>query len=222
MATTTQSTVVPTAGVLLEADVRVPASAVGVVLFAHGSGSSRLSPRNRSVAQTMHAHQLATVLVDLLTAEEAGQDALDGRLRFDIGLLAERLTGIIDWTGTEPMTAQLPLGLFGASTGAAAALFAAAVRPGKVRAVVSRGGRVDLAATALPDVSAPTLLIVGERDVDVLRLNRQARAELPAAALNVVPGAGHLFEQPGTLEQVADLAANWLYDHCRHSPPPAA
>jgi pimeloyl-ACP methyl ester carboxylesterase len=213
---TTQSTAIPAAGVLLEADVRIPTDAVGLVLFAHGSGSSRHSPRNRAVAETMHAHQLATMLVDLLTVEEARLDALDGRLRFDIGLLAERLVGLIDWTRSESTTKQLPLGLFGASTGAAAALFAAAVRPDPVRAVVSRGGRVDLAATALPDVLAPTLLIVGELDLEVLELNRLARAQLGAiASLSVVPGASHLFEEPGTLEQMADLAARWLADHCR-------
>lgn len=213
---TTQSTAIPAAGVLLEADVRIPTDAVGLVLFAHGSGSSRHSPRNRAVAETMHAHQLATMLVDLLTVEEARLDALDGRLRFDIGLLAERLVGLIDWTRSESTTTQLPLGLFGASTGAAAALFAAAVRPDPVRAVVSRGGRVDLAATALPDVLAPTLLIVGELDLEVLELNRLARAQLGAiASLSVVPGASHLFEEPGTLEQMADLAARWLADHCR-------
>ncbi|HEX6360509.1 dienelactone hydrolase family protein [Actinophytocola sp.] len=197
--------------VRLEADVVVPEGAVGVVLFAHGSGSSRHSPRNRAVAEELNRRGLATVLMDLLTADEDRVDEVDGRLRFDIGLLSDRLVGAIDRLGTEPTTANLPIGLFGASTGGAAALVAAATRPDVVRAVVSRGGRPDLAGPALTQVRAPTLLIVGEHDPKVADLNQQAQHVLTAPSeLRIVPGASHLFEEPGALEEVAAQAADWF------------
>jgi len=199
--------VLDTGSARLDADVVVPDGAVGVVLFAHGSGSSRHSPRNRAVAEELNRRGLATVLMDLLTADE---DRVD-RLRFDIGLLADRLVGAIDRLGTEPMTADLPIGLFGASTGGAAALVAAATRPDVVRAVVSRGGRPDLAGTALTQVKAPTLLIVGEHDPKVADLNQEAQRVLTGPSeLRIVPGASHLFEEPGALEEVAAQAADWF------------
>ncbi len=200
--------VLDAAGTPLDADLTVPRDAVGVVLFAHGSGSSRHSPRNRAVAEELNRHDLATALVDLLTAAE---DEADGRRRFDIGLLADRLVGVVDRLGVEPATAGLPIGLFGASTGGAAALVAAAARPDAVRAVVSRGGRPDLAGPALAQVKAPTLLIVGEHDALVADLNQRARGILTAPSeLRVVPGASHLFEEPGALEEVAVQAADWF------------
>lgn len=200
--------VLDTAGAHLDADVVVPDGAVGVVLFAHGSGSSRHSPRNRAVAEELNRRGLATVLMDLLTPDE---DRADEAPRFDIGLLAERLVGAIDRLTTEPATAHLSLGLFGASTGGAAALVAAATRPEAVRAVVSRGGRPDLAGAALAQVRAPTLLIVGELDPMVADLNERARSVLTAPSeLRIVPGATHLFEEPGTLEEVATQAADWF------------
>jgi putative phosphoribosyl transferase len=199
------------AGVLLDADLVVPDDAVGVVLFAHGSGSSRHSPRNRYVAEELNRHGLATVLLDLLTPDEDRVDAVDGRLRFDIGLLADRLVGAVDRLGLEPMTDDLPVGLFGASTGGAAALVAAATRPDVVRAVVSRGGRPDLAGPALTQVIAPTLLVVGEHDSMIADLNQRALSVLNAPAeLRIVPGASHLFEEPGALEEVAAQAADWF------------
>jgi dienelactone hydrolase len=201
-------------GVELEGTLHVPAEATGVVLFAHGSGSSRHSPRNRSVAQELHRAALATLLTDLLTGEEEAVDARTAELRFDIGLLARRLTAGTDWLVEQDATRQLPLGLFGASTGAAAALVTAAERPQVVRAIVSRGGRPDLAEEALAQVRAPTLLIVGGDDREVLRLNEQARKQLAAESeLQVVPGATHLFEEPGALEQVAALAGDWFERH---------
>ena len=204
---------VQTADVALEADLAIPDGARGVVLFAHGSGSSRHTPRNRMVAERLRGIGLATVLADLLTADEEGRDRATAALRFDIGLLARRVVAAVDWLGRQPRTAGLPLGLFGASTGAAAALAAAAHRPDAVRAVVSRGGRPDLAGDLLPRVQAPTLLIVGGRDKRVIDLNQQAAAMLRAEhALQIVPGATHLFEEPGALEQVTGWAAEW-FDH---------
>lgn len=198
----------------LPADVDGPDDAVGAVLFAHGSGSSRHSPRNVAVARVLQRRRLVTVLVDLLTAEEDAVDARTAELRFDIDLLAGRLTGVVDWLAAEPALGRLPIGLFGASTGAAAALVAAAARPQRVAAVVSRGGRPDLAGPALSEVRAPTLLLVGGLDDQVITVNEQA-AELLVAPheLRVVPGAGHLFEEPGTLDQVADAAAGWFTHH---------
>lgn len=194
----------------LPGSLAVPSGARALVLFAHGSGSSRHSPRNQHVAQLLHAHGLATLLFDLLSAQE-GQDR---RLVFDIPLLARRLAEAIDWAGRQQGLTRLPVGLFGASTGAAAALVACALRPGRVHAIVCRGGRPDLAGPALPAVTAPTLMIVGGADQDVLDLNEQAIARMRAPTrLKIIPGATHLFEEPGTLDRVALLAAQWFCDH---------
>jgi pimeloyl-ACP methyl ester carboxylesterase len=210
---------IPVAGVVLDADVVVPEQARGVVLFAHGSGSGRHSPRNRYVAGELQRAGLATVLADLLTVAEEQRDALTGELRFDIGLLARRLAALTDWVVTDERTADLGVGLFGASTGAAAALVAAAERPDKVQAVVSRGGRPDLAGQYLGRVRQPTLLIVGGEDPVVIELNRQAMEQLTGEVrLEIVPGATHLFEEPGTLEQVARLARDWFLLHLRPVP----
>ena len=190
--------------------LRIPEQPVGIVVFAHGSGSSRHSPRNRYVAAVLNDAGLATLLVDLLTHEEEG----DRANVFDIGLLARRLVDVADWLTTEPDTAALPIGYFGASTGAGAALVAAADPRVAVFAVVSRGGRPDLAGAALRQVRAPTLLIVGGHDEVVLELNQQAQAAMSAdCKLAVVPGATHLFEEPGALEQVAELARDWFMSH---------
>ena len=195
----------------LAGDLALPADAAGVVLFAHGSGSSRHSPRNRAVAQALQGAGLGTLLIDLLTADEERADARTAHLRFDIGLLAERLAAVVDWLDGDAATKGRPVGLFGASTGGGAALVAAARRPERVRAVVSRGGRPDLAGDALPKVTAPTLLIVGGDDVPVVRMNRDAMARMTGnVRLEIVPGASHLFEEPGALERVATLAADWF------------
>jgi dienelactone hydrolase len=195
----------------------------GVVLFAHGSGSSRFSSRNRHVAQALRAGGLATLLMDLLTPEEEAVDLRTRHIRFDIPLLAGRLVGAVDWLAKYEATARLPVGLFGASTGAGAALVAAARRPDRVRAVVSRGGRPDLAADALASVSAPTLLIVGGDDEQVAELNESAARTMlaarpapdvdPEVRIEIIPGATHLFEEPGALEQVATLARDWFARH---------
>ncbi len=208
---------VDTGGVRLEGNLHVPEGAAGVVLFAHGSGSSRHSPRNRFVAGRLRDAGLGTLLVDLLTEAEEREDAYTGHLRFDIRLLADRLAWAIDWLDQEPATAGLPVGLFGASTGGGAALLAAVERPERVRAVVSRGGRPDLAGAALRRVVTPTLLIVGGSDEPVIELNEQAMRQLaaPVCELRIVPGATHLFEEPGALEQVARLAADWFARHLR-------
>jgi dienelactone hydrolase len=204
----------PVAGVELAGDLVLPSPRRGLVLFAHGSGSSRFSSRNRFVAAVLQRAGLATLLFDLLTAAEERRDRVDAALRFDIPLLSQRLVGAIDWVAGRPQLSGLPLGLFGASTGAAAALIAAAARPDAVRAVVSRGGRPDLAMAALPQVRCPTLLIVGGRDPQVLQLNRQAAAALRAPhALELVPGASHLFEEPGTLAAASRLACDWFLEH---------
>ncbi|MFG1674019.1 dienelactone hydrolase family protein [Micromonospora sp. NPDC049282] len=211
---------VPVVEAGLVGDVVVPARAAGVVLFAHGSGSSRHSPRNVAVGRTLNARGLGTMLVDLLTVDEEARDEVTAELRFDIGMLAERLAGIVDWMGADPELGRLPVGLFGASTGAAAALVAAAARPERVGAVVSRGGRPDLAGSSLTAVRAPTLLLVGGLDEQVITLNEQARDELgEVAELRIVPGATHLFEEPGTLEQVADQAGGWFVTHLRQPHP---
>ncbi len=201
-----------TAGpVTLEGNLHLPAGAYGIVLFAHGSGSSRHSPRNRYVANVLQAGGLATLLIDLLTADEDAVDLRTRQLRFDIGLLAERLVGATDWLAQELDTRLLRVGYFGASTGGGAALVAAAQRPEAVGAVVSRGGRPDLAGPALPHVRAPTLLIVGGRDVPVIGMNQEALAQLRCEKrLEIIPGATHLFEEPGTLEQAALLARDWF------------
>jgi dienelactone hydrolase len=198
-------------GVSLDGIVEVPPGAAGVVVFAHGSGSGRHSPRNVEVAASLGKRGFATVLFDLLTAPEDAEDRRTRALRFDIALLSERLIGAIDWLRDQPVLQALPVGLFGASTGAAAALVAAADRPEHVAAVVSRGGRPDLAGGALGRVESPTLLIVGERDRQVLTLNREAAALLAAHhEIAVVPGATHLFEEPGALAEVARMSADWF------------
>ncbi|MEX2671060.1 MAG: alpha/beta family hydrolase [Phycisphaeraceae bacterium] len=205
---------IQSANVTLTGDVTVPENATGLVVFAHGSGSSRYSPRNRFVADQLNTVGLGTVLVDLLTLDEEFVDRRTAHHRFDINLLADRLIGTIDWLDAHPQTQGLRLGMFGASTGAAAALVAAAERSERVRAVVSRGGRPDLAGQALTQVTAPTLLIVGEADRAVLQLNRQAAEKLSGPhELSIIPKAGHLFEEPGALEQVARLACQWFAEH---------
>ena len=206
--------VVGTDSVSQEGTMAVPESARGVVLFAHGSGSSRHSPRNRYVADQLRAGGLGTLLVDLLTPNEEIIDLRTREIRFDIGLLAERLVGAIRWLDSERATHGLPVGLFGASTGGGAALVAAARLPDRVAAVVSRGGRPDLAGEALPDVQAPTLLIVGGNDDVVIDLNKRAMAQMNAPArLEIVQGATHLFEEPGALQEVASLARDWFVRH---------
>ena len=202
---------IPAGDVTLFGDLGAPRDARGIVLFAHGSGSSRLSPRNRHVAALLRQGGLATVLLDLLTRDEEAVDARTAHLRFDIGFLAGRLVAATEWLQAQAATRALPLGYFGASTGAAAALVAAAERPQAVRAIVSRGGRPDLAGPALARVKAPTLLIVGGDDSPVIQMNREALAQLTAEAkLEIVPGATHLFEEPGTLDEVARLARAWF------------
>ncbi|MBA2947524.1 dienelactone hydrolase family protein [Streptomyces himalayensis] len=204
--------------VSLAGDLTVPDEATGVVLFAHGSGSSRHSPRNQAVAATLREAGLGTLLFDLLTPDEEADDVITGIHRFDIALLGRRLTGAVDWLVAR--SSDLPLGLFGASTGAAAALATAAERPEHVRAVVSRGGRPDLAGDhVLEQVRAPVLLLVGGRDEVVLRLNQEAQAKLRAAPsqLEVIEGATHLFEEPGALDEVAVAAARWFSDHIGRS-----
>lgn len=198
----------------LPGDLVIPPQATGLVMFVHGSGSGRQSPRNRWVAAALQQHHLATLLFDLLTEEEAQ----DPSLVFNIALLGQRVLEAIHWTGHHPDLAHLRLGLFGASTGAAAALAAAAVRPDRVAAVVSRGGRPDLAMDCLPGVQAATLLIVGGLDTEVLALNRQALRQLNTPKrLEVVPGASHLFEEPGALGSVAVFAASWFEQYLRNA-----
>jgi putative phosphoribosyl transferase len=205
---------IPLDGVRLLGELAVPDGAAGIVAFAHGTGSGRHSPRNRFVAQRLNQAGLATLLLDLLTEDEEAEDLRTRKLRFDITLLADRFTTALDWLALQDATRPLQVGCFGASTGAAAALIAAARRPNWVRSVVSRGGRPDLAAQALPSVTAPTLLIVGGNDPVVLDLNRQARAELRSESrLEIVRGATHLFEEHGALEAVADLARAWFTEH---------
>jgi dienelactone hydrolase len=205
---------VQTGAVTLAGDLRVPHDALGIVLFAHGSGSSRFSPRNRYVARFLNGGRLATLLIDLLTQEEEAVDMRTAHLRFDVALLGQRLAGVTDWVAQQPDTRHLRIGYFGASTGAAAALIAAAARPDLVAAIVSRGGRPDLAGPALTRVRAPTLLIVGARDVAVIELNRQAFEQLRAEKeLVVVPNATHLFEEPGALDAVAWRTRDWFTRH---------
>ena len=200
--------------VTLDGDLALPKDAQGAVLFAHGSGSSRFSRRNRYVAGVLQNAGLATLLMDLLTPDEERIDAATAHLRFDIGLLAQRLVHATDWLAQQEDTKRLPAGYFGASTGGGAALVAAAERPGAVNAVVSRGGRPDLAGPVLDRVQASTLLIVGGRDIPVIEMNRTALARLRCdARLEIVPGATHLFEEPGALETVAQLASDWLLRH---------
>jgi pimeloyl-ACP methyl ester carboxylesterase len=203
------------AKVALNGDLGLPPHPSGIVLFAHGSGSSRLSPRNRFVAERLQASGIGTLLMDLLTPSEEQIDQRTSQLRFNIRLLAKRLAGATAWALREPDLRELNIGYFGASTGAAAALAAAAQLPGKVAAVVSRGGRPDLAGNALASVVAPTLLIVGGQDGPVIDLNEEALAKLGCSEkkLFIIPGATHLFEEPGTLEEVAKVAAEWFSRH---------
>lgn len=202
---------VPAGKQWLHGDLGSPLEPLGVVLFAHGSGSSRHSPRNQYVAESLEHDGFATLLIDLLTEGEEAIDSRTAELRFDIEMLADRLGAVVDWLRRQGETASLPIGLFGASTGGGAALVAAAARPREIAAVVSRGGRPDLAGSALSRVTAPTLLIVGGLDTPVIRMNRDAMAQMHGeVVLEIVPGATHLFEEPGTLERVARLASGWF------------
>lgn len=202
-------------GRYLEGDLEVPQGAVGIVVFAHGSGSSRHSPRNKHVAQVLQKGGLATLLIDLLTMDEEEEDMATAHLRFDIGLLTKRLCSVTDWLLKDKKTANLQIGYFGASTGAAAALSAAAEKKGNIKAVVSRGGRPDL-ASHLPQVKAPTLLIVGGYDVPVIGMNEEALQLLQCEKkLVIVPKATHLFEEHGALDQVAQLALSWFSQHLK-------
>jgi dienelactone hydrolase len=211
MATATQTVAIDAGDVNLTGDLVLPEAAPGIVCFAHGSGSSRHSPRNRQVAETLQRAGLGTLLMDLLSEEEERVDRVTAELRFDIPLLGRRVSAAVDRLAERPDTGSLPVGLFGASTGAAAALVAAAARADRVSAVVSRGGRPDLAGTALGRVRAPVLLIVGGEDREVLELNEQAAEQLTAEyRVHVIPGATHLFEEPGTLETAADAARDWF------------
>jgi dienelactone hydrolase len=211
-----RAVVIPVSTQQIEADLHVPARATGLIVFAHGSGSSRFSSRNRSVADYLHGRGLGTLLLDLLTREEEAIDVYTRQYRFDIGRLGARVVLATDWIQSRDDLKTLPTGYFGASTGAAAALLAAAERPAAVGAVVSRGGRPDLAGAALPGVVAPTLLIVGGNDEPVIELNREAMAHMTThVELAIVPGATHLFEEPGTLEQVEQLAADWFLGYLK-------
>ena len=210
----TADVIVQAGEVALEGTLALPEPAIGVVAFAHGSGSSRFSPRNQFVSGFLNEGGLATLLFDLLTPEEHEVDQWTRALRFDIDLLTRRLVGAVDWLAEHPQARSLRVGLFGASTGAAAALNAAAERPERVAAVVSRGGRPDLAMAALPRVRAPTLLIVGGLDAPVIGMNRDAARHLEVEQrIEIVPGATHLFEEPGKLEEVARLAREWFQRH---------
>jgi pimeloyl-ACP methyl ester carboxylesterase len=206
-----RSAEIPAGEARLTSDLTVPDDASGIIVFAHGSGSGRDSPRNRAIARMLQESGMATLLLDLLTPGEAAEDAATGRLRFDVELLGSRVAAAVDRLADDPVLGGLPTGCFGASTGAAAALIAAAARPERIAAIVSRGGRPDLAGDALGAVRAPTLLIVGGEDVEVLRLNRRAAEAIRCpVALEIVPGAGHLFEEPGAMERVAALTQGWF------------
>ena len=217
---TIEAVEVPVGATTLKADLRVPPTAKGLVIFAHGSGSSRFSSRNRQVAEFLGERGFATLLLDLLTSEEEAIDERTAEYRFDIARLGPRVSAAADWAAIRREIGALPIGCFGASTGAAAALIAAAERPATIAAVVSRGGRPDLAGEALARVEAPTLLIVGGHDGPVIDLNREAMRQMHAhVELEIVPGATHLFEEPGTLDHVADLAASWFARYLRRGVP---
>jgi len=202
---------ISTGAIALEGNLIIPQGARGVVTFAHGSGSSRFSVRNRAVAQSLREAGMGTLLIDLLTQQEEMVDTRTAHLRFDIELLADRLVAATQWLARQPQTERLKVGLFGASTGGGAALVAASRIPDRIAAVVSRGGRPDLAGPALAHVQAPTLLIVGGDDTPVIGMNRQAAEQMHAVhKIEIVPGASHLFEEPGALEKVARLAAEWF------------
>lgn len=205
---------IPVNGLMIDGELEIPANAKGLVIFAHGAGSTRFSPRNMAVAKRLHAHRLATLLVDLLTEEEDSSY----ENRFDIDLLTERLAAITDWAEHDVRTRNLPIGYFGASTGAAAALMAASGASDVVRAVVSRGGRVDLAERAFDTITVPTLLIVGQDDVGVIEVNQEAFLRLKGKKeLSIIPRATHLFEEPGALDRVAVLAAEWFNEYLNGS-----
>lgn len=209
-----EDVVIPAAGAKLNGMLAVPDEAQGIVVFAHGSGSSRFSPRNQEVAKALQDAGFGTLLFDMLTEDEAVIDERTREHRFDIPLLGQRLVAAVDWLRQQESTHKLPIGLFGASTGAAAALVAAAERPDEVSTVVSRGGRPDLAGDALPRVAVPVLLIVGGLDTPVIDMNRAAQERLRSdSELTIVPGATHLFEEPGTMEQVTGLAERWFGQH---------
>jgi putative phosphoribosyl transferase len=219
---TVESVRVPAGAASCDGDLRVPHRASGLVIFAHGSGSSRFSSRNRAVAGTLEDAGFATLLLDLLTPDEAAVDDLTREYRFDIERLGRRVVAAADWAQERADLHRLPLAFFGASTGAAAALIAAAERPQLTRTVISRGGRPDLAGDALPRVQAPTLLIVGGNDEPVIEMNRDAMRQMRATVrLEISPGATHLFEERGALEQVSHLAAEWCRQHLRVYPPEA-
>ena len=210
---------IPAGGARLAGELTIPPDAHALVMFAHGSGSSRFSRRNQFVARVLERRHLATLLIDLLTPAEDALDQRTAHFRFDIPMLATRLVALVDWLKEQPQTCDLPVGLFGASTGGGAALRAAAARPDGVFAVVSRGGRPDLAGSALPDVKAPTLLIVGGEDTPVVAMNRDAMPRMRGSVwIEIIPGATHLFEEPGALERVASLAADFFE---RHAPQPS-
>ena len=208
---------IPADRATLAGNLNIPVNATALILFAHGSGSSRHSPRNQFVARTLNDTELATLLFDLLTPEEELVDTRTAELRFDIDLLAKRLVHATKWAKGQEQTRDLGIGYFGSSTGGGGALVAAAQLPNDVGAVVSRGGRPDLAGAALPKMQAPTLLIVGGQDDIVIELNEQARNQMRCEVkLEIIPGATHLFEEPGALEQVAKLASNWFINHIAH------
>jgi putative phosphoribosyl transferase len=212
----TEAILIDLGPVAVDGDLHLPERAAGLVVFAHGSGSSRFSSRNRAVAKVIEHAGFGTLLLDLLTRDEEAQDERTGEHRFDIPLLGRRVIGAADWLQARADLRRLPIAFFGASTGAAAALTAAAARPAITRAVISRGGRPDLADEALPDVTAPTLLIVGGEDERVIEMNRDAMSRMTAPVeLKIVPGASHLFEEPGTLEQVARRATDWCQRHLK-------
>lgn len=205
---------IPVGSVLLEGSIYIPEKAIGIVIFAHGSGSGRHSPRNRFVAETLNNHGIATLLVDLLTADEEGIDLKTAEYRFNISLLARRLSGISNWVMEQPLTHSLRIAYFGASTGGGAALIAAAQLGEAIAAVVSRGGRPDLAGNSLQKVRAPTLLLVGEKDQIVIELNKKALSQMNTdSRLEIIPKASHLFEEAGALEAVAERAAEWFTNH---------
>ncbi len=208
------SVTIPSGRATINGNLKVPEGTDGIVLFAHGSGSSRFSPRNTYVAGLMNNKGIATLLIDLLTAEEESVDEYTGQYRFDVDMLAERLVDSTQWLKQNPATKKLAIGYFGASTGAAAALIAAAKLPDEIKAIVSRGGRPDLAGEHLTRVKAPTLLIVGGNDIEVLEMNKQALKLIRTEKrLEVVPGATHLFEEPGTLQEAATIAIDWFKKH---------
>jgi putative phosphoribosyl transferase len=217
-AATTEAVHIELGSVALDGDLHVPVQAAGLVIFAHGSGSSRFSRRNRAVAKVLEHAGFGTLLLDLLTRQEEAEDERTAEYRFNIPLLGARVVGAADWAQAQADLRRFPLALFGASTGAAAALIASADRPAAIRAVISRGGRPDLAEDTLSRVEAPTLLIVGGDDTPVIDMNRDAMRRMRAPVqLEIVPGATHLFEEPGTLEQVARLAADWCRRHLKES-----